>query len=482
MLLYAGPSILTTVACLALTIWACRGKRIDRHPVCRACRYDLHGLDLDTLPDCPECGTQIVSRKDLRRGNRQPRKALAYTFGLLCSLGLLTSIATTTHWASNYDWNRIKPVSWLIDEASDPSQPNTMDAALTELERREDNGLFSYDRRMALVAAALDYQADKSKAWDERWGTFVARARKDGICSQADWERHIAQTADFELLVRERINEGEPFVLSGRFVPPFRGSNYIGQINLYTDDALHTVRHVQNGKAIDPPVIEFHEHYGFGTRYFTDTHSQGFDTLAPGTYEITVIAMLRGGEPDMNPTGGGFSDLDYFDIKPLELTARFEVFPKDVQLVNAIHDPMLAHQAKHYMQHSLATTSSTGRAKIYYSVNSKKFFVEYVIPSPNIPYPCSFDVEIYTEGQKNEFVETVVLEPVATGSHSYRMTNFRLPEAYQTGHSPDNPPTLDKFTMRLVPNPEHLKRELDGYDYLDHVIEIKDIPIAPYQP
>ena len=480
MLLYAGLLLLCTVVFLALVIWARRGKRTDRHPVCRKCGYDLHGTNLETLPDCPECGTQIYSRKQLRLGNRQPRRPQAYLFGLLALLALAGTMTFAGLWAKDYDWNRVKPVPWLIEEASDPSNPNRADAALTELTRRDDNGMLSYQQRMTLLAEALDYQADKSKAWDDRWGTWVSRGRTDGLVSDADWERYLIQAADFRLKVRERINEGQPFVVSGEFISPFRGDNSITGIDYFTEDALHTVRRVQDDAIIDLPVLEFKDSYGFGTRYFRDHHSKGFDKLPPGVYELTVAATLRGHEPD-HDEGGFFSDNEHYEVEEVELKTRFEVFPVNKPQIKAIHDPALKLQAAKYMHASLGTFLAP-EARIEYSDRTNHFFVEYGIPSPDIPYPCSFDVEAYIEGVKADFVENVVLDPVVTGSHSFFLTNFRLPEQFQAGNSPDNPPTVDQFTLKLIPNPEYLKRDLDGYEYLDHVIELRDIPIAPYEP
>lgn len=45
------------LAALALLIRGWRGKRIDDHPLCRACGFDLSGNS--DAKSCPECGAAL---------------------------------------------------------------------------------------------------------------------------------------------------------------------------------------------------------------------------------------------------------------------------------------------------------------------------------------------------------------------------------------------------------------------------------------
>jgi hypothetical protein len=51
---------------LILLIIGLRGWRIDDHPWCRKCRYDLSGLDEPAA--CPECGADLARRRAVRIG------------------------------------------------------------------------------------------------------------------------------------------------------------------------------------------------------------------------------------------------------------------------------------------------------------------------------------------------------------------------------------------------------------------------------
>jgi predicted RNA-binding Zn-ribbon protein involved in translation (DUF1610 family) len=479
MLLYAGISLLCFIAAFIAWRWARRGKRIDRHPICRKCGYDMFGRDLAELPDCPECGTQIYARKHLRLGNREPRKAVGWIALSLGVVALLASIGFTSRWAQTYDWNRVKPVSWLIREASDPSHPNAMDAALSELTRRDKHDLLSAKQRMQVIGAALDYQADTSKQWDVRWGEFVSRAEQDKFCSAEEWQRYVSQAARLNLIVREKIHVGEPFVISQEFVQPFRGDASLQQMSALYEDALFEVRAIENGKAVELPVLSFVDVFGLGTSFYRDHNSEGFDELPAGQYELTITTKLQGIEPFGDP----YSSKAQFKVGPFKLKKQFEIYPKDVQLIQAVHNPKRAKQAKADMLRALNQKLFHTHARIIYGEYQKKFLIDFSIPAPSIPHYCSFDIAVYINGQWLNHVGHIVLPPnLNSNAYQFYSWNFMLPDRLQAGHSLSNPPTISKFTLRLTPNPEHLKDELDGYDYLNHWIEIKDIPVEPYRP
>ncbi len=55
---------------LILFIRCWRGKRIDDHPLCRRCRYDLIGTP-EPRKTCPECGTDLTDSHALVIGSRK---------------------------------------------------------------------------------------------------------------------------------------------------------------------------------------------------------------------------------------------------------------------------------------------------------------------------------------------------------------------------------------------------------------------------
>ncbi len=487
MLLYAGISLLCSVVAFIAWRWAKRGRRIDLHPICRKCGYDMYGRDLDELPDCPECGTQIWSRKQLRLGNRKPNKVLSTAALGVTLLALIASIGFTTLWGRDYDWNRVKPASRLMNEAAKSNNPAIVKAALDELERRFENHLLSEQQIKQLIDTALDYQADLSKPWDNQWGDWICEAWIDTIATDQQWARFLSQRWQRDFRVRQRIVEGDRFILALVIVPPERGDPYHsediwdkypeGFYSSFGDDtAIFELYRVIHGMPESEPLFSFTDKLdGFTQDWGENSH--GMDRLSPGRYRLKVtIDQVRYSMP------GRKEQTKEECIDPIDFYSDFEVLPKGSQFAKPVHDPQLASQvqadiAAMYMQ------SQTNAAKIKYYDDLNYFYVDYWIPEPNLPCYGSFQIELEINGQRFLTTDTIVFSPTTSanaqdGSYGH---SFYLPSVLSSRNTSDSPPNFDKLTLRLIPNPEYLKYYLDGYDYLDHIIEIKDIPVEPYR-
>lgn len=84
---------------LHLIIRGWRGKRLDNHPTCRKCRFDLAGLPINSDDAaCPECGINLAQHPP-RLGNRR-RSPTRIAIGALLLIVLLTG--TCLHLATLY--------------------------------------------------------------------------------------------------------------------------------------------------------------------------------------------------------------------------------------------------------------------------------------------------------------------------------------------------------------------------------------------
>src|SRR5260221_9638161 len=134
------PGAVLVCAC-ALIALGRRGKRLDRHPICRRCGYDLVGLP-ETSMVCSECGKDLTRRRARRIGNRSPRRGLIWA-GMLM---LLPSLAWfgAMGWvvAHHVDVNRYKPYVLLAREASAENK-KLRESAIGELTGRVQAGKLS---------------------------------------------------------------------------------------------------------------------------------------------------------------------------------------------------------------------------------------------------------------------------------------------------------------------------------------------------
>lgn len=194
---------------IVLYLYGRRGRRVDDHPICRRCGFDLFGLP-ETSKVCSECGTDLQSPAAVRIGRRERRRGLV-AWGLtifLLSAGWLGLLG----WAafSDIDWNRQKPDWWLTMETGS-ANPVTRDAALDLLIRRLGTGELSDGRIIALVERGLTLQGDVNQPWVPQWGDLIEKARGLGKVKEEQFQRHARQAPQMFLDVRSQVRRGDPF-------------------------------------------------------------------------------------------------------------------------------------------------------------------------------------------------------------------------------------------------------------------------------
>ncbi|QQE12052.1 hypothetical protein JD969_00835 [Planctomycetota bacterium] len=142
---------LFTVIGSIFVISAWRGKRINNHPFCRNCGYDLIGMNVDITKQenrenkvCSECGNELQKPKSIRFGQRvrhhHDLTILLSTTAILVTFiaTVLLSIDISRRWSS-YTWNWWKPNTLLKAEVK--YSPSNIDiiAANEEVNLRNTN-------------------------------------------------------------------------------------------------------------------------------------------------------------------------------------------------------------------------------------------------------------------------------------------------------------------------------------------------------
>lgn len=167
-----------TLIGVALFVLGWRGRRVDDHPWCRKCRFDLVG-SWPASKTCPECGAALEIIGAVEVGQRR-RRWIAFAVGLLmligCGFWLGRSALTSL---GPIDWMHYKPDWWVARDAHSPDD-DTADAALAELVRRIDSGALSDARTLNLVFTGLKLQANENVAWRTGWGDVIETAWKNG--------------------------------------------------------------------------------------------------------------------------------------------------------------------------------------------------------------------------------------------------------------------------------------------------------------
>ncbi len=295
MLTWAGILIILlpplSLAGVLLLVWGLRGRVEFSGPTCKACGYDLRGLDF-THDDraCPECGADLAARRAVRFG-RAPKRPVAIVLGSLLLLpAVLLSIAMV-------GWTVVASTAGPAHTQSTPqlarSANNTELIALAgrtadepwawqEIERRYQAGRFA----PAEVEAAMDefithleaqHTARAAGANNRPLGwaqSLVQSLMHDGVISDTQYAR-LAEAyygPEPAIELRDRARRGEEL----RFTVQW--SRHWNLPDVQVIKALREVRHNSGTIAI--------HHQGGAANHHPDRLS------AQGPFQITGLMPL----------------------------------------------------------------------------------------------------------------------------------------------------------------------------------------------
>lgn len=366
-LAYVLSGVVALVGLLGLLI-GLRGRAIDDHPWCRACRFDVFGLDTDR---CPECGATLSKPGAIRRGQRRQRRGLVVGGALLMLLGLAgLGAAGWADW-SGVNWQHHKPVSWLMREADLTPGP-TSDAALAELGRRYDAGELSAAEVDKVVESALKHQADPARPWQFAWGNFFEQALRDGHVSD-DQRRRYAEgiIADpFILQVRPEVVSGSHRIAVQWTDNTLRMGDAWGR-DYWMKTWGGTIRIGPLTKAFTSEsgsMITSPRGAGSSTDYFTMDPEQ-WDKLSPGRHKVsaeTDVALFENSSQD-NDLGLALAHTR------VKAETQIIVLPPGRSTVTLITDPAYQQQVEDAVRLKQLTTRQwsyqVGTGKWYLDLN-----------------------------------------------------------------------------------------------------------------
>ncbi len=165
------PGILLALG-LILFITGMRGRKVNDHPICRGCRFDLVGI-YPGSSRCPECGKELDGSA-IRVGKRKRRPWLAISGAMLAVTSLLAGGSLIVIDNREYDWAYFVPTSWLIARIGD-DESGTDGRIIGELYNRHEFGTLTQTQMDEIAAITLKRQADLSLDWHRRSGALMER-------------------------------------------------------------------------------------------------------------------------------------------------------------------------------------------------------------------------------------------------------------------------------------------------------------------
>ena len=186
-----------------------KGRRINDHPVCRQCHFDLDGV-YPEMPTCPECGAGLKREKSVLIGARRKRP-LAIVVGVVLALAPMAPIgAVAVALLTGKDVNAYKPLALLLWEARRADAARAPAIANELLTRARTNGPGKLDASQyaKTIDTILAIQNDPNATWIEGWGDLIEQAKLDGVLSTKAEETFIAQAPTLAITTRPTTHPG----------------------------------------------------------------------------------------------------------------------------------------------------------------------------------------------------------------------------------------------------------------------------------
>jgi hypothetical protein len=197
-----------SVAGVLLIVLGLRGRRVNGHPICRGCGFDLVGV-LPSGTTCPECGAGVKFSRWVRIGARKKRVTWVLAGALLGAGAGVPLGAGTLAVMSSVQFVRHKPLGLLLWEARRGSD-EARAVIGTELERRMLAKLLDAQQSQSAADLAIEIQADLDRTWQPIWASVFEQAQLAGFATPAQIEQFQLQSIVPELLARPTVRVGDP--------------------------------------------------------------------------------------------------------------------------------------------------------------------------------------------------------------------------------------------------------------------------------
>lgn len=201
-----GILVLLLAGGFLLLVWGWRGRKLNDHPVCRDCKFDLEGIVAEATT-CPECGAGLRREGGVLRGVRKrmwPVVLLGLAMVVTPAVPMAAVLVATM---TGRDLDRMKPLGLLLWEATNADVIRTAKIADEVLTRAQAKTLTA-DQYNRCIQYALELQQDAARAWAEGWGDVVMQANLDGVLTADDLKRFERQQPVFSVSGRRTAHAG----------------------------------------------------------------------------------------------------------------------------------------------------------------------------------------------------------------------------------------------------------------------------------
>jgi hypothetical protein len=453
MLTWFALPLLVLVGGVAMLWLGLRGRRVDDHPLCRACGFDLIGRP-EGSDKCAECGADLTSPRAIRHGHRR-RRPVMLTFGLVIVL-LFVGVAGVIGWsrAREFDRYQVMPTWYLLREARDTSGGLPV-AAWQELRRRLGNGKLSKDHNAAAIEAALTIQGDRARPWHASIGDFVEVARKRGDVDDAQWARYARQAVGVTVTLRPQVRRGGDDLPARIAAGSARVGNNAG-LSVRVNDPI-----VARGDLIKPQrkmtgsgYVGFGLYPGGGGAYSGRSFQLDDKAAAAaplGPREATFrgrLSVVESGSAEDKPPLAEWEE---------EVKATWELVAADAETVKLIDDE----------SHRAAVEQGTRIQFLGTRASEDPKYLSLKMNFTGIPVALAHDVLLREPGGRERRLTSITLRPGNMG--------------YSTGGIAENL-EADRVDVIFRPDPHGARHTVDVTELWNHEFVIKNVAVQRPPP
>lgn len=314
--LIAIAAIVCFGAGVALIVLGWRGKRINDHPACRGCGFDLSNV-LPRGVTCPECGAGLKRAKGVRYGQRR-RRPIVLAVGVVLGvvpLALIGALALGV--VAGVNLNAHKPfwmLAWQVRHGGAGSL-----GAEAELLDRHTVGSLSPDEEARILALALLVQHDHARPWNEAWGDLIESARLKNKLTEDETNAYLRDgVGELTLEMRSEAAPGDPLPANVLLSGARLGSGSGLLVQVWLDEAtiggkpttqVTLPRASRFVHRTDGPALAVLRVVGSASGMRTQQEAKWFalkvpEGLAPGTYPVRLAVRTTSVESEPSTLGG----------------------------------------------------------------------------------------------------------------------------------------------------------------------------------
>ncbi len=482
-LLWIIAGVLTLLGGAAL--WrGLRGRRLNDHPICRKCKFDLVGVyspnnkdaggtgvspvqTNEDHPRCPECGRDLNRKRAVRHGERRRRPRFIIGGALLFLIGVSALGVATWKNASNFDVNTIKPEWLLMVQLHDASwRPN--DAQFRELRRRLGAGSLSDGTLRKLAMEGLARQSTdrplpnesgqhgrRVEEWKVEWGSIIVRAIRRGLLSDGAIIRFLSNAMFVTTSAHPTTPIGMPLRLNISYQTDLAGYHNNPPV-VHAEFAFISVDGEIIARNVGAHNIRLWEHSGgFGTRLKVP-----FENIEPGLHRVGATIRYR----FYDDCGGRYEPHEHATTPRVEWRET-HVFDVHIQPAGTPEYDLIVRPEDRAAMHdgAAAQFDSIRVTEGHWSPQAKER-----LTLPPFPHPVCAEVILRcTEGD-------FVIQHLIFDSHTGGSFIPKGPEEF---------PTLDEsVTIILRPKPELAERHLPLQAMWGEDIVLENVPVNRLTP